>query len=225
MQTPPFGSKAGSKRALREDIPYPRANKQLVFLQHIYTGLKVGGRAAVVMPDNVLFEEGIGKVVRNELMKACDLHTVLRLPTGIFSSAGIKTNVLFFSKPKSQEASTKETWFFDMRTNMPRFGKGTPLKPESFLEFEKCFGAELSGKAARKDEGESGRFRCFTREDIFERNDSLDICWLKPEQSDDQDQQAQPEDIAALILGHLRAAVTEIETVVDELADNSETKR
>ena len=98
LANPPFGTRAGSKRPPRSDLSYPRANKQLAFLQHIYSGLKEGGRAAVVLPDNVLFEDGMGKQVRLELVKSCNLHTILRLPTGIFSSAGIKTNVLFFTR-------------------------------------------------------------------------------------------------------------------------------
>ena len=100
LANPPFGSKAGSKRALRKDISYQNCNKQLAFLQHIYLGLKEGGRAAVVVPDNILFEEGNGRAVRSELMEKCNLHTILRLPTGIFYAAGVKTNVLFFQNQK-----------------------------------------------------------------------------------------------------------------------------
>ena len=216
VANPPFGAKAGSKRALRADLPYPQTNKQLAFLQHIYTGLKEGGRAAVVMPDNILFEQGIGKIVRSELMNNCDLHTILRLPAGIFSSVGVKTNVLFLTKLREKKAGTRATWFFDMRTNMPRFGKTTPLQCKFFEEFEQCFGDDPYGRSARHDDGTLGRFRCFTRRDITTRNDNLDITWLRPDTTNQEEERSGPEDIAAFILGHLRAAVAEVESIVDE---------
>lgn len=217
IANPPFGSRAGSKRPLRNDLPFSNSNKQLAFLQHIVTGLKVGGRAAVVLPDNILFEEGIGRAVRNELMQICDLHTILRLPTGIFSSAGVKTNVLFFTRRQFGSGATKEVWFFDMRTNMPHFGKTVPLKSEHFIEFEEHFGSDPFGKTPRKDEGETGRFRCYTREEIANRDDNLDICWLKGDESEKEEDLTEPEDIMTAILGHLRTALSEIEAIIDEL--------
>lgn len=218
LANPPFGVKAGSRRSLRNDIPYPNSNKQLAFLQHIYLGLKEGGRAAVVLPDNTLFEDGVGKLVRAELMDTCDLHTVLRLPTGIFSSAGVNTNVLFFTRRKKGSKATKKTWFYDMRANMPNFGKTSPLMKKHFSDFENCFGDDPNGKSLREDQGVDGRFRCFTRADIANRNDNLDIAWLRSGESDLVDL----EDITVAILGHLRAALEEIEAVADELAEGIE---
>ena len=217
LANPPFGSKAGSRRALRTNIPHPNANKQLAFLQHIYLSLKIGGRAAVVLPDNILFEEGLGKLVRQDLMTKCNLHTILRLPKGIFASAGVKTNVLFFSREK--ESNTEAVWIYDLRSNMPAFGKTSPLKTDHFAEFENCFGDDPTGKTPRKDQGETGRFRCFTREEIFERDENLDISWLRDESDETDETLNTPEDIAAAILGHLRAALSEIEAVADELTE------
>ncbi|MFC3324427.1 class I SAM-dependent DNA methyltransferase [Mesorhizobium cantuariense] len=219
LANPPFGNKAGSKRALRKDIPYHNANKQLVFLQHIYLSIGDEGRAAVVLPDNVLFEDGVGKTVRQQLMDKCNLHTVLRLPRGIFSSAGVKTNVLFFNREKKEKESTSAIWFYDLRANMPAFGKTNPLRTEHFAEFENCFGDDPKGKYPRKDQGETGRFRCFTREEIADRGENLDITWLRDESGDGEDALASPEAIAAVILGHLRSALSEIEAVADELAE------
>lgn len=113
IANPPFGSKSGSVRNKRDDIRFPSSNKQLDFLQHIYNGLKKGGRAAVVLPDNVLFEDGVGKKIRKDLMEKCNLHTILRLPTGIFYAQGVKTNVLFFTRGKTVKGNTKETWIYD----------------------------------------------------------------------------------------------------------------
>ena len=222
LANPPFGSKAGSRRSLRADLPYRNANKQLVFLQHIYLGLKPGGRAAVVLPDNVLFDDGVGRVVRRELMDKCDLHTVLRLPTGIFTSAGVKTNVLFFSRGSKNKDNTRSVWFYDLRTNMPVFGKNTPLLGEHFSEFESCFGSDPYGKSTREDQGETGRFRCFSRQEIADREDGLAISWLRDESGNDQDAVETPEEIAALILAHLQSAMNEIEAVVGELTEPSE---
>lgn len=217
LANPPFGNKAGSRRALRADIPYPNANKQLAFLQHIYLSLKDGGRAAVILPDNVLFEDGQGKLVRQGLMAECNLHTVLRLPKGIFASAGVKTNVLFFCREK--ESNTQVVWFYDLRTNMPAFGKTNPLRPEDFAEFESCFGDDPTGRSAREDQGETGRFRCYSRDDIADRDDNLDISWLRDDTDDTAATLNTPEDIAAAIVGHLRSALGEIEAIADELAE------
>lgn len=129
LTNPPFGTKKGGERATRDDFTFPTSNKQLNFLQHIYRSLKTNGKArvAVVLPDNVLFADGDGEKIRCDLMDKCNLHTVLRLPTGIFYAQGVKTNVLFFTRGKSDKGNTKEVWFYDLRTNMPSFGKTTPL--------------------------------------------------------------------------------------------------
>ena len=152
IANPPFGSKSGSVRKKRKDIKFSSSNKQLDFLQHIYQGLKVGGRAAVILPDNVLFEDGIGKKIRQDLMNKCNLHTILRLPTGIFYANGVKTNVLFFTRGKTDESNTENTWIYDLRSSMPSFGKRTPLTQEHFGEFITAFGNDPHGIAKREHE-------------------------------------------------------------------------
>jgi len=219
---PPFGNSAGGARARRKDLPYPTPNKQLLFIQQIALSLKVGGRAAVVVPDNVLFENKVGREIRNWLMKFCNLHTVLRLPTGIFYAQGVKTNVIFFTKvSEAADNATKEIWFYDLRTQMPNFGKARTLAADDFAPFVKAYGSDPLGTAMRVDEGETGRFRVFTREDIAKRNDNLDISWLRDDEAI-KTGLTEPDDIAAAILGHLNAARAEIEAVADELAETEE---
>lgn len=221
LTNPPFGTKKGGGGPTRDDITYPTSNKQLVFLQHVYRGLKPGGRAAVVLPDNVLFEDGVGQKVRADLMNKCDLHTILRLPTGIFYAQGVKTNVLFFTRgPKEKETgNTKAVWFYDLRTNAPSFGKRTPLTRAYFAEFERAFGSDPLGKSRRKDEGETGRFRKFTREDIEKRGDNLDITWLRDESLADHADLPEPEVIAAEIVAQLQTAMEEIESIRESLME------
>jgi type I restriction enzyme M protein len=217
LTNPPFGTKKGGGGPTRDDITFPTSNKQLVFLQHIYRGLKPGGRAAVVLPDNVLFEEGVGQKVRGDLMDKCDLHTILRLPTGIFYAQGVKTNVLFFTRGEKDKGNTKAVWFFDMRTNAPNFGKRTPLTRAHFAEFEKAFGTDPHGRSKRKDQGESGRFRKFTREEIAKRGDNLDIAWLKDDSVTDHADLPEPDVIAAEIVAQLQAALEEMRSLQQEL--------
>jgi len=195
------------------------SNKQLVFLQHIYRGLKPGGRAAVVLPDNVLFEDGVGQRVRTDLMDKCDLHTILRLPTGIFYAQGVKTNVLFFTRGTGtkDKGNTKAVWFYDMRTNAPSFGKRTPLTRAHFAEFDKAYGGDPHGKAKRKDQGEEGKFRKFTREEIAKRGDNLDITWLRDDSVADHNDLAEPDVIAAEIVAQLKVALEEMEALQEEL--------
>ncbi len=218
LTNPPFGTKKGGGLPTRDDFTFPTSNKQLAFLQHVYRTLKPGGRAAVVLPDNVLFEENTGAQIRADLMDKCDLHTILRLPTGIFYAQGVKTNVLFFTRGERDAGSTKAVWFYDMRTNTPVFGKRTPLTREHLADFEKSFGSDPLGKARRRDTGEEGRFRKVTREDIKARGDNLDLTWLKDEGLGDADGLPEPDDLAAEILGLLRSAVTEIESLRQELS-------
>jgi type I restriction enzyme M protein len=224
LTNPPFGTKKGGGRPNRADfsITAGTSNKQLAFLQHIYRGLKPGGRAAVVLPDNVLFEEHTGARIRADLMDKCDLHTILRLPTGIFYAQGVKTNVLFFTRGESDKSTTRATWVYDLRANMASFGKRTPLLREHFAEFEAAFGDDPYGRAERADQGEDGRFRCFTREAISQRGDNLDISWLRDESNGDGEELPEPEVIAAEILGHLRRAVDEMEGLVDSLDQTEE---
>ncbi|HCB92995.1 MAG TPA: SAM-dependent methyltransferase, partial [Selenomonas sp.] len=171
LTNPPFGTKKGGERATRDDFTFPTSNKQLNFLQHIYRSLKADGkaRAAVVLPDNVLFADGDGEKIRADLMDKCNLHTVLRLPTGIFYAQGVKTNVLFFTREKTDKGNTKEVWFYDLRTNMPSFGKTNPLKKEDFAGFEAAY------EAADRHTVEDERWSVFTREEIAEKGNSLDL--------------------------------------------------
>lgn len=221
LTNPPFGTKKGGGQPTRDDFTFPTSNKQLAFLQHIYRGLKPGGRAAVVLPDNVLFEDNVGQRIRADLMDKCNLHTVLRLPTGIFYAQGVKTNVLFFSRGATDKGNTKAVYVYDMRANMPNFGKRTPLTREHFREFEQAFGNDPMGGSSRTDTGEAGRFRCFTREMISKRGENLDISWLRDESEGNGEKLPEPEIIAAEILANLRTAMEEMEELSDML-DNGE---
>jgi type I restriction enzyme M protein len=212
LTNPPFGTKKGGGLPTRSDLTYATSNKQLAFLQHIYRNLKPGGRAAVVLPDNVLFEDGTGVEVRRDLMDKCHLHTVLRLPTGIFYAQGVKTNVLFFRKGELKDTgNTKAVWVFDLRTNMPQFGKRTPLTPATFKDFEHAFGTDPNGQSKRKDQGEEGRFRKFTREQIAARGDNLDITWLRDENATNAADLPPPDEIAARITARLKTALQEMD--------------
>jgi len=226
LTNPPFGTKKGGGRPTRADfsITADTSNKQLAFVEHVVRALKPGGRAAIVVPDNVLFEDNVGRRLRTWLMELCDLHTILRLPTGIFYAQGVKTNVIFFTRGKTDKANTKAVWVFDLRANMPAFGKTTPLTAGHFAEFEKAFGADPYGKAKRRDRGEEGRFRCFTRETIKKRNDNLDIAWLRDDEADPEERLTEPEDIAAAIIVHLRTALEEIESLTEDLEPDANGK-
>lgn len=217
LTNPPFGTKTGGGRPTRDDFTFPTSNKQLAFLQHIYRGLEPGGRAAVVMPDNVLFEEGQGRSIRADLMDKCNLHTILRLPTGIFYSPGVKTNVLFFQRRTTEKNNTQALWVYDLRVNMPSFGKRTPLTRGHFQEFITAYGDDPNGLGQRLDQGEAGRWRCFTRAEIAQRGDNLDISWLRDESLQSAEDLPEPEVIAAAILEKLQTAMTEMEALKDLL--------
>lgn len=220
LTNPPFGTKKGGG-ITRDDFTFPTSNKQLCFLQHIYRGLKPGGRAAVVLPDNVLFEEGTGTRIRADLMDKCNLHTILRLPTGIFYAQGVKTNVLFFTRGNTDTGNTKNVWVYDLRTNMPAFGKRTPLTHGHFAEFEKAFGKKSDGSSKRTDQGAEGRFRCFDRATIGQRGNNLDISWLKDDDGKGNLALPEPEEIAALIRERLTTALEEIESLSEILDDGN----
>ncbi len=213
LTNPPFGTKRGGGKPTRDDFTFVTGNKQLAFLQHIYRTLKPGGRAAVVLPDNVLFEEGTGTRIRADLMEKCHLHTILRLPTGIFYAQGVKTNVLFFTRGQTDDGNTKQVWVYDLRANMPAFGKRTPLTHGHFAEFEKCYGKKADGTSKRTDQGEEGRFRCFTREQIAKRGDNLDINWLKDDDAGNHEELPEPDEIAAMIRERLQTAMEEMDAL------------
>lgn len=184
LTNPPFGTKKGGERATRDDLTFLTSNKQLNFLQHIYRSLNTTGnaRAAVVLPDNVLFADGDGERIRQDLMEKCNLHTILRLPTGIFYAQGVKTNVLFFSRGKSDKGNTKEIWFYDLRSDMPSFGKTNPLKESDFDEFVDCYkGGKLEERTPTySEENPNGRWRKYTIDEIMARDKtSLDITWMR----------------------------------------------
>ncbi|RIJ20551.1 SAM-dependent DNA methyltransferase [Henriciella barbarensis] len=216
LTNPPFGPAGG--RPTRDDltITHSVSSYQLPFVEHCLRSLKPGGRAAIVVPDNVLFEDGKGKQLRQKIMDEANLHTILRLPTGIFYAQGVKTNVIFLEKAdEGASKTTQEVWVYDMRANMPAFGKTAPLTPEHLKPFVEAYAAE-----ARQDEGEEGRFRCFTREAIEARGDNLDITWLRDES--ETEEIGEPEDIAAAIMSELQIAMAAIETLTAELEGEDE---
>ena len=221
LSNPPFGSKKGDGEAERDDFSYATSNKQLAFLQHIHNGLQPNGRAAVIVPDNVLFESNVGKAIRTELMAKCNLHTILRLPTGIFYAQGVKTSVLFFTRGKTDQSNTREVWVYDQRSNINTFGRKNVLTRQFFSDFENAFGADPFGKpenlAKRKDTGDNGRFRCFTREWIAARNDNLDIAWLKDENGTAASDLAEPDVLAQEAINELEVALGKLNDVLAQL--------
>jgi type I restriction enzyme M protein len=223
LTNPPFGTKKGGGRPTRSDfsITAETSNKQLAFVEHIVRALKPGARAAFVVPDNVLFEDNVGRRLRNWMMELCNVHTLLRLPTGIFYSQGVQTNVVFLTRGKADKGNTKGVWVYDMRANMDAFGKTKPLTVADFKSFEEAFGNDLYGSAKRKDQGQEGRFRFFSREQIAVAGDNLDIAWLRDTSNDPEDDLREAEDISAAIAGHLRTALGEIEAIEEELVQET----
>ncbi|MBN6185758.1 N-6 DNA methylase [Aneurinibacillus sp. BA2021] len=213
LTNPPFGTKKGGESVTRDDLTFTTSNKQLNFLQLIYNALKANGkaRAAVVLPDNVLFEGGSGAKIRADLMDKCNLHTVLRLPTGIFYAQGVKTNVLFFTREKTDRGSTKEVWFYDLRTNMPSFGKRTPLTRAHFAGFMQAYHAQERAKV------EDERWSCFTREQIREKGESLDLGLIVDESLSSYDNLPDPVESAEEAIGMLTQAVGLLNEVAQEL--------
>ena len=213
LTNPPFGTKKGGERATRDDFTYTTSNKQLNFLQHIYRSLKANGkaRAAVVLPDNVLFADGDGQAIRRDLMEKCDLHTILRLPTGIFYAQGVKTNVLFFTRGTSDQGNTHEVWFYDLRTNMPSFGKTHPLKREDFAGFVRAY------EAADRHSVEDKRWHSYTREEIAAKDDSLDLGLIKDDSIIDYEDLPDPVESAESAIASLREAAKLLQEVADEL--------
>ena len=230
LANPPFGTKKGGELPNRDDFTYPTSNKQLNFLQHIYRSLKKDGkaRAAVVLPDNVLFDDNDGQKIRKDLMDKCNLHTILRLPTGIFYAAGVKTNVLFFTRGKEELGNTKKVWFYDLRTNMPTFGKRTPFTEEVFKDFIYAYTGGMSAdmvvdeydgsiddelRAKIKDE----RWQCYTREEIAEKNDTLDIGLIADNSVQSSDALGEPEDIIREAKDELNEILKQLDDILKEL--------
>lgn len=212
LTNPPFGTKKGGERATRDDISFRTSNKQLNFLQIIYRSLKPNGksRCAVVMPDNVLFIGGDGISVRRELMNFCNLHTILRLPTGIFYAPSVKTNVLFFTRGKTEKGNTKKVAFYDMRTNQEGFGKTRPVRISDFDEFVEGY------KNSKKRTGE--RWNEYTREEIEEKYaDSLDLGLIRDDSIKGYDELPDPIDSGEEAIAQLEEVVDLLQSVVNEL--------
>lgn len=210
LTNPPFGTKGANQAPVRDDFTIATSNKQLNFVQHCANTLKPGGRCAIVLPDNCLFEGKAGEVF-NILMQDCNVHTVLRLPRGTFTpySPGVKANVVFFQKG----LLTENTWIFDARSNVPGITKKErPLTPAHFADFEQSYGADPNGRSDRADAGQEGRFRKFHISDIKERAYKLDITWLRDESLEDANDLPEPEVLVA-------EAITELEAVVDDLRE------
>ena len=225
LTNPPFGTKKGGGRPARPDftITADTSNKQLAFVEHVVRALCPGGRAGIVVPDNVLFADGAGKELRRWMMDVADLHTILRLPTGIFYAQGVKTNVLFLRRgpARASKANTPAVWVYDMRAGQPAYGKTRPLRVEDFAAFEAAYGDEPNGAAAREHHGAEGRFRRFTRADIEARSDNLDIAWLRGSDEAGEDALEEPEDILEAMRTHLARALAEVDALAGEFASLS----
>jgi type I restriction enzyme M protein len=231
LTNPPFGKKSavtirnaegdgdrGDLAMVRNDFWATTSNKQLNFLQHVKTLLKINGSAAVVVPDNVLFEGGAGETIRRRLMRECDVHTLLRLPTGVFYAQGVKANVIFFDrKPASERPWTQHLWVYDLRTNKHFTLKQSPLQYDDLAEF-----IEAYKSGARNERVESDRFKSFSYDELMKRDKvSLDILWLRDESLEDADNLPSPDILAAEILEDLHTALTEFAEIAASLNSQS----
>lgn len=227
LTNPPFGKKSSitivnsegkadreSSTYVRDDFWATTSNKQLNFLQHVKTILEINGQAGIVVPDNVLFEGGAGETIRKKLLHECDVHTLLRLPTGLFYAQGVKANILFFErKPASAKPWTKELWIYDLRTNKHFTLKTNPMKYEDLQDFIKCYNPKN-----RHERQESERFKKFSYDDLMSRDKvNLDIFWLKDENLEDLENLPEPDVIAAEIVDSLQSALEEFTSIVESL--------
>ena len=238
LTNPPFGRKSSfqivneagemeteSHTYERQDFWTSTKNKQLNFLQHVKTLLKINGKCAIVVPDNVLFEGGAGETVRKNLLQAFDVHTLLRLPTGIFYAQGVKANVLFFdAKPARERPWTERLWVYDLRTNMHFTLKQNPMKRSDLDDFVECFrpGRRQDREATWSEENPEGRWRAFSYEELARRDKlNLDIFWLRDESLEDSENLPEPEVLAAEIVEDLQAALEAFEAIQAELEAES----
>jgi len=236
MTNPPFGKKSSitivteEGELEKEDTAYERQdfwvttkNKQLNFLQHVKTLLKVNGRCAIVVPDNVLFEGGAGETVRRNLLQQCDVHTLLRLPTGIFYAQGVKANVLFFdAKPAQEKPWTKRLWVFDLRTNIHCTLKQNPLLRGDLDEFVECYkpGNRQRRKPTWSEDNPEGRWRAFDFEELIKRDKvNLDLFWLKDKSLEDSDDLPDPDEIAQEIVDDMQTALDQFSSIVEGLGE------
>ena len=235
LANPPFGKKSSMSFTNEEgeqetdDLTYNRqdfwattSNKQLNFVQHIRTMLKTTGKAAVVVPDNVLFEGGAGETIRRKLLENTDLHTILRLPTGIFYAHGVKANVLFFdNREANPNPWTKEVWYYDYRTNIHHTLKKKPLRFEDLAEFIQCYNPQNRNKRKatwHQDKNQDGRWRSFSYKDLVARDKtSLDVFWLKDKSLTDLDNLPEPDELAEEIIENLEAGLESFRAVLAEL--------
>ncbi len=239
LTNPPFGKKSSTtivaedgkvgretETIERDDFWATTSNKQLNFLQHVKTLLKQHGRAAVVVPDNVLFEGGAGETIRKKLLHECDVHTLLRLPTGLFYAQGVKANVLFFDrKPASETPWTKKLWIYDLRTNVHFTLKTNPLQRKDLDEFVACYKPQHRQQrtATWTDANLTGRWRCYNYEDLIARDKaSLDIFWLKDDSLEDSDSLPSPGVLAAEIVEDLQAALEQFRLIAEDLGEEVE---
>jgi len=227
LTNPPFGKKSsitifsGVGKVDKESLIYERqdfwattSNKQLNFLQHVKTLLKINGKTAIVIPDNVLFEGGAGETIRRKLLAECDVHTLLRLPTGVFYAQGVKANVLFFDrKPASEKSWTEKLWIYDLRTNKNFTLKTNPLRYEDLEDFIRCYNPEK-----RFERRETERFKAFTYDELIKRDKlSLDIFWLKDESLEDSENLPDPNVLAKEISENLETALEQFSSIYEDL--------
>lgn len=239
LTNPPFGKKSSTtiigangkpykeKETIeREDFWSTTSNKQLNFVQHVKTLLKQHGRAAIVVPDNVLFEGGAGETIRRKLLHECEVHTLLRLPTGLFYAQGVKANVLFFDrKPASEKPWTKKLWIYDFRTNKDFTLKTNPLKRSDLDEFVKCYNPKNRHirKSIWSEKNPDGRWQAYSYEELISRDKaSLDIFWLKDKSLEDSDNLPEPDIIAREIVEDLEAALQQFSKIANDLEESSE---
>jgi len=239
LTNPPFGKKSSvtfvtdegeirreAQNIVREDFWTSTSNKQLNFVQHVRSILNMNGMAAVVVPDNVLFEGGAGEVVRRKLLHECDVHTLLRLPTGLFYAQGVKANVIFFDrKPASETPWTKQLWIYDLRTNMDFTLKTNPLARENLDEFVACYHPENrhDRTPTRSSETPDSRWRLFTYDELMARDKvNLDIFWLRDESLEDSANLPDPDVLAAEIVEDLQSALEQFKGIEGELGEEED---
>jgi type I restriction enzyme M protein len=223
LTNPPFGTRGANQAPERDDFTVSTSNKQLNFIQHVLTILKPGGRAAVVVPDNVLFA-GQAADVFKVLMEDCDLHTLLRLPRGTFSpySEGTKTNVVFFTKGRP----TERTWIYDARANVPKITKkDRPLAASHFAEFEACFGKDPYGRGKRSEkDSPEGRWRSFAIGEITKKDYKFDgFKWLRDDDAEDFDDLTEPEQLLSSAVDELQLAIEEL-NAMQKVLDGTEAR-
>jgi len=234
LTNPPFGKKSSvtyvteegemrreAQTMVRDDFWTSTSNKQLNFVQHVKTLLKIHGQAAIVVPDNVLFEGGAGETVRRKLLHECDVHTLLRLPTGVFYAQGVKANVLFFDRrPASETPWTKALWIYDLRTNMHFTLKQNPLTRADLDEFVACYNPanRHERQATWSEENPAGRWRVFPYDELMARDKvNLDIFWLRDESLEDTANLPNPDVLAAEIVDDLQTALEQFGSIYEDL--------